>query len=55
MESKLAKLAELDMIESMKRLTTQERLRGFVNHSKSLVKLAQAGEQLRARQLRKHS
>jgi hypothetical protein len=55
MQSKLAKLAELDLIESMKRLTPEQRLRGFVNHSKFMVKLTQAGEQFRAQQRRKRS
>lgn len=48
MESKIGKQAEQAMIEDVRRLTPEQRLEAFAAHSKLMMELYLAGEQLRA-------
>jgi hypothetical protein len=47
MESKLADYAEQQLIEAAKRMTHEQRLRAFIEHSKRMVRLQRAGKALR--------
>jgi hypothetical protein len=47
MESKLAHYAEQQLIEAAKRMTREERLAAFIEHSRTMNKLFNAGRQLR--------
>ena len=47
MESKLAQYAEEQLIEAAKRMTREERLAAFIEHSRRLNELFRAGQELR--------
>jgi hypothetical protein len=47
MESKLAEYAEQQLIEAAKRMTREQRLRAFIEHSKRMVQLQRAGKAVR--------
>jgi len=47
MESKLAQYAEQQLIEAAKRMTREERLVAFMEHSRRVYELYHAGQQLR--------
>jgi hypothetical protein len=46
-ESKLAQYAEQQLIEAAKRMTREERLAAFIEHSRRVNELFHAGQQLR--------
>jgi hypothetical protein len=50
MESKLGKLVAQAMIEDVRHLTPEQRLEAFATHSRLMMELYLAGEQLRAQQ-----
>jgi hypothetical protein len=52
MDSKLAKASRDAMIELCKRMTPEERLKAFVEHSRQLALLHQAGKEARIEQAR---
>jgi hypothetical protein len=47
MESKLANYAEQRLIEAAKRMTPEQRLRAFMEHSKRMVQLQRARKAMR--------
>jgi len=47
MESKLANYAEQQLIEAARRMTREQRLRAFMEHSKRMVQLQRAGKAAR--------
>jgi hypothetical protein len=47
MESKLANYAEQQLIEAARRMTREQRLRAFMEHSKRMVQLQRAGKAVR--------
>jgi hypothetical protein len=51
MESKLADYAEQQLIEAAKRMTHQQRLRAFMEHSKRMVQLRALGRRYVTRRL----
>jgi hypothetical protein len=50
MQSKLGKQVEQAMIEDVLRLTPEQRLEAFAEHSRLMMELYLAGQRLRARQ-----
>jgi hypothetical protein len=50
MKSKLANAAEQQLIDAAKRMTPAQRLRAFIEHSRRMVQLQQAGKELRTPQ-----
>lgn len=55
MESRVAKQAEHDLIEAMKRMTPEQRLEAFIRHCRLMAELHLAGERHRALQSKKDS
>jgi len=49
MESELAKYAEQQLIEAAKRMTPEQRLRAYIQHSKQLIAFQKVGAKLRAK------
>jgi hypothetical protein len=47
MESKLAQYAEQQLIEAAKKMTREQRLAAFIEHSRRVTELFHAGQQLR--------
>jgi hypothetical protein len=47
MESKLAEYAEQQLIEAAKRMTSEQRLRAYLEHSKRMSSLQRAGKAMR--------
>ena len=47
MESKLAKLSRQNLVDAMRRLTPEQRLKACVTHSQLLLQLHAAGKRLR--------
>jgi hypothetical protein len=48
MESKLAKQAELALVEATQRLSPEERLNAFLEHCRLVTELYEAGQKMRA-------
>jgi hypothetical protein len=54
MESKLAKRAEQQLIEAMRRLTPEERLNAHLQHCQLIIALSRAGRIAASRQRQIH-
>jgi hypothetical protein len=47
MESKLAKLSRQKLVDAMRRLTPEQKLKACITHSQLLLRLRAAGKQVR--------
>lgn len=55
MESKLAKEAERALVEATQRLNPEERLNAYLAHSRLVMELYEAGQQMRTGASRPHT
>ena len=49
MESRLARQAEADLLETMRRMTPEQRLNAFLEHCQLVMQLYNAGQRQRAK------